>query len=540
MSHLYDVAIVGYGPVGQATAALLGKKGHRVVVLERHADLYRLARAGHIDDEIARIFQGIGIIEGFEATAVPLEGISIIGADGEPSAHVNQAGPGASGWHRHYLMYQRNVEDLLHATVLAQPSVDVHLGYCVEDVIVAGDPDSDAAAVLVRAADAGTGDTIEFQAKFVIGCDGANSAVRRLAGLDHVEDLGFSEEWLVIDVLPNPGVVFDVPQAEQWCDPNRPASIFGTLGVAHSRWEFMLLPGESAEEISTESRCFELMAPWGPGPDNCTIVRRSVYRFQSKLAQRFSGGRIILAGDSAHVMPPFLGQGLCSGFRDAVNLAWRMDLLLSGVAGPKLLESYTTERRPHVESIIRESMGLGSIVCTTDPELAAQRDELMRASGEGVPDPVFTLSEGVLQRGVNRHQAVGHLTPQGVVVAGSRAGRFDDVLGAGWWLLVAPDLAEEPLEPILENLDIDQDLAGVMNLRTARLAPAGSDRCERVLDIEGRYAEWFARLGVSAALIRPDFYAFGFAQSVEEIPSLVGDLVAQVNACRPVGSVPFT
>src|SRR5215510_4699449 len=240
------------------------------------------------------------------------------------------------------------------------------------------------------------GDSSTVTARYAVGCDGANSVVRRLADLP-VEDLGFFYDWLIVDVILDEPRVFD-PINLQICDPARPTTAVSG-GPGRRRWEFMRLPHEPLDELGDETRAWELLAPWDVHPGNARLERHAVYTFNARYARRWRAGRLLLAGDAAHLMPPFAGQGMCSGLRDAANLAWKLDLVLAGRAPDSVLDTYHSERVPHVRAMIEFSMALGRVICVADPAEAAARDAAMTAAardGQAItPPPPVALGPGV-------------------------------------------------------------------------------------------------------------------------------------------------
>ncbi|MDT0307548.1 bifunctional 3-(3-hydroxy-phenyl)propionate/3-hydroxycinnamic acid hydroxylase [Streptomyces sp. DSM 44917] len=520
----FDVVQVGFGPVGQVSAALLGQRGHSVGVFERWPSVYPLPRAGHVDHEIMRIFQGLGAAEEFERRAIPVPSYDWFNGEGKLLLHMDWDAPTPSGWKSDYLMYQPHMEDALMAAVARQPGVAVHHGWQAVAVVQR----EDHVAVTLRegrkqgAEWVATGRERTVTARYVIGADGAGSFTRSAVGIGW-EDFGFAEDWLVLDVRPHdPDLAIDMPEAGQICDPARPVSPFRWLGREHARWEFMLLPGERAEEMTTPAKAWELLARWGVTPQNADVIRSTVYTFRSLLAPSFREGRVLLIGDAAHLMPPFLGQGMCSGVRDAANLAWKLDLVLRGRAPDTLLDTYTEERRPHVEKIIRTAIELGKVVCITDPQAAAARDEAF-LSGQVPPPPPFPwLESGVLQGGRSTG-AVGRLGVQGRVARGGRTGRADDVLGGGWSLLSRRAGALAAL---------DQERRGflaALGVRATHLSPAPLETGESAVDLDLTYSGWFEAIGAEVVLVRPDFTVFGTAVALDGLPALVDELRARIS-----------
>lgn len=505
----YDVIQAGCGPVSQTMAGLLGQLGHRVGVFEQWPEVYPLPRAGHIDHEIMRILQNLGLARSFEPMAVPLRRYDWMNGAGELLLRIGTNETAVSGWQHDYLMFQPELQDLLLAHLDGLESVDVHFGSRVTGVRDLGDHvEVDVERGVFEGGQwRADGPARTATALFALGADGANSIVREAAGVDWV-DLGFEQPWLVVDVEPNdPGLVIDMPTAAQLCDPDRPISMFRWLGRRHCRWEFMLLPGETAGQISAEAEVWRLLSRWNVTSAQGRIIRRAVYTFRSLLADRFSFGRVTVMGDAAHLMPPFLGQGMCSGMRDAANLAWKLDLVLRGLAELSLIDTYTAERRPHVETIVRMSIELGHVVCVADPEFAALRDAEFKA-GRVPPPPAFPwLTDGIIHRtaGAPETQAGGRLARQPRVHLNGRTGLLDDVVGGGWRLITAlpPEMLalSEKHSACLESLGTK-----IVQITTAAVSGAA-------IDVDGDAAEWFEELDADAVLVRPDHYIFGAARA---------------------------
>ena len=513
-----DVAIVGYGPVGQALAAHLGRGGHRVAVFERFEDPYPLPRAVHIDHEIMRLLQGLGVAYELAGEMLAIHDYRWFGADGEPLLTMHSPNPSSSGWEPDYLFHQPDLETALDAAARKWPSVTVERGWSAESL-----EQHDAHADLtLRRTDAGAGSPVRtVHARWVIGADGANSFVRDACGIS-LRDLGFQERWLVADVIPSEmNALAALPPACQWCDPRRPTTHVRS-GPRHHRWEFMLLPGERAEDFEDAQRAWSLLAPWCT-PADTELTRSTVYEFRSLLAETMRDGRALLVGDAAHLTPPFLGQGLCSGLRDAANVAWKLDLILRGLAPATLLDSVDAERLSQNEWIITLAIGLGKVLCELDPAAAAERDSTLRGADQPPPLEMAPLSGGLLGRGEDGAPAplAGTLGVQARVRGASGEGLLDDVLGPGFALITA---IGDPLDGLAAK---DRELLAALGCRLASLeagAPHG------VHDLDGRLGAWLAGVGAHAALVRPDLYVFATAATPAAVPALIDDLRSQLGA----------
>ncbi len=505
-----DVAIVGYGPVGQLLAILLGQRGWRVRVLERFSSAYPLPRAVHFDHEVARILQGAGVMRALEGRTEAAALYEWRNAAGEVLLQIGRdTGRSLSGWPESNMFCQPELERILDERARALPSVRVERGMEVVDLRA----EADAVELTARSGGGAAG----VRARYAVGCDGANSFVRGRMGAAWA-DLGFRFDWLVVDLVPRERRRWD-PLNWQLCDPARPTTLVSG-GPGRRRVEFMRLPHESPEELLGEATAWRLLEPWGLRPDNATLERHALYTFGAKWADRWRRGPLLLAGDAAHLTPPFAGQGLCSGLRDAANLAWKLDLVLSGRASEGLLDSYASERLPHVRSLIDLAVALGRVICVPDPEEAAARDRRMIAEARErkapVPAQLPALGPGLLAEG---SPAAGSLFVQDRVRRGDATGLFDDVVGRGFALVSPLGDPGAALDP--ERAAFFASLGGV----TAHVAPEGP-----VADLSGGYARWFREHGVGVVLQRPDFQVFGSAPTLEGAPALVDALRAGLAA----------
>lgn len=516
----YDVAVVGYGPTGLVAASALGARGHRVIVVERWPGLYGLPRLTHIDGETARIVQNVGDVEDALRVARPVDSYEWLGADDEHLLTVDWRGT-SSGHAAHYSIYQPDIESAIDAKIRRYPNVEVRQGWEVDDL----EPGPDGVNLRIRrwsrdrTQQWASGDReFSFTTKYVIGADGANSFVRTALGIDR-DDLHSDDVWLNIDTRALRELPARFNQSSQFCDPVRP-HMFMPIGLGRQRFEVAVLPGDDVEAARTPEAAWSwLRAKHNLGPDDVEILRNIVYVFSARMAKTWRHGNVFLAGDAAHTMPPYMGQGACSGMRDGITLAWKLDLVLSGKASERLLDSYEQERRPHANAIQEISVALGRIANTLDKEEAAARDLAFRAGDAPPPPPFPTLTAGVIATaasGAPRGLA-GHLAPQGRVRRGARQGLFDTVLGGGFAVVTSADPVRVLNDAQLTFLDaIGATVATTMS---------GSRYSFESLD--ETYETFFADHRVDGFISRPDFHLFGAAQE-NELGQLVDELRAKL------------
>jgi len=514
----YDVVQIGYGPVSEIMALSLARQGRQVAVFERWSERYPLPRAVCIDHELYRVLSALGMSQDLPAVSHAGPAYRWFNAEWKELLSIDWESESISGGPEVNFVHQPTLEKMFEDVVRACPNVELNLGW----EAIEATQTADFAQLVVRSME--TGETRTVRCKYLIGADGANSLVRQAIGSTQ-EDRGFEADWLVIDVLPNEGVTLDVPPAAQYCNPARPTTLV-PAGVKDGRyfrrWEFMRLPHETREDLEHEHVAWDLLAPW-VRRDQATIVRHKVYTFRSLLADTWRKGRMLIAGDAAHVMPPFMGQGMCAGLRDDWNLAWKLDLVLDGKADDSLLDTYQPERRPHVSDVIDLSMYLGRVICIPDAAKAAERDEAF-FSGKAPPPPAFpSLTDGVLRRGEDGAvlAPAGLLGPHGRVRSGDRQGRFDDIVGLGFVLVSRSGAAEAALgEHQRAFLDA---LGGKRVVVVVEGTAAGA-----LLDVDRKFIPYMTQHGIDTMLVRPDFYLYGAVAKPGEVNQLVDDLAADL------------
>jgi 3-(3-hydroxy-phenyl)propionate hydroxylase len=454
------VAIVGAGPVGLTAAALLAGYGVRSTVFEAHDEPYPLPRAVHVDDEVMRTLQRVGVAGELRRGGLPAAGLRLCRPDLSPLVEFRRGREvGEHGWPQALLFDQPDLERLLRKRSIDLPEVDVRYGARIGALTPTG----------VRTA----GRSLAFDA--VLGCDGANSTVREAIG-GTLRGGRFEERWLVVDVRTERELAHWAG-VHQVCDPGR-AATYMRIGPDRYRWEFRIASGRTAEELDLSG----LLAPWLGGPDltGIEVLRRAGYTFRALVADRWRAGRVFLLGDAAHLTPPFIGQGLGAGLRDAANLCWKLASVLAGRAGEDLLDTYQAERAPHVTSVVRTAVAVGWVMTSGGPGARVVRG-LLPALDAVVPalsrQVTATLSPRLRVRGGTGRFA-GTVFPQPFLEDGTR---LDDRLGPGFSVL-----RTRPAHPELAEL-------------VSRL-----EATDLLVDPGTELHRWMSDHRIGAALLRPD------------------------------------
>ena len=500
-----DVLIIGCGPVGMILAGLLATAGIGVRALEREPELGRRPRARHIDAEAMRVLQTIGVAEATEQTMRPLGGFRLVDAGGRTL--LEQPGdntrPGEQGWIPDYQMFQPLLLQILLDHLRADDGAEVRTGH--EAVALEQLEDH----VLVTTLDRATGTVERITARYVVGCDGADSNVRDMIGAPF-RALGPDHPYLVIDAMPlRPD--FELPEPTHSlnvCDPARPHYVSPGSDSVPIRLEFMVMPGDDPAELVSAQGISRLTARYIEDGD-VRFDRAAVYVFHSLLVDDWRIGRVLLAGDAAHVQPPFMGQGLCSGFRDASNLAWKLAMVCRGDAGEELLDSYQAERRPHARDWISEANRIGAIVMTTDAAEAAARDERIRGGNFRDLRPITpTLGPG-LHGGAG--PPAGTLAPQPFLADGRR---LDELVGSRFLVTASAD----------RWAGVSEDVR--------RAVTASPD----VILVGEEAAALLAHYGTAGVVVRPDRYVLGVADESDGLERVIARIPSFARSAPSVGS----
>ena len=491
----FSVVIVGAGPVGVTAATLLGQYGVDCLVLDRWDGVYAQPRAVHLDDEIYRILARLGVAEAFAALSRPTRGLQLVDRNHRVFAVLDRAADrGRHGHPQANLFDQPELEQLLRTNLRDQSSVSLRGNAEVTDIAQDGQ-----GRVRVDFTDRLTGQPESVLATYVLGCDGANSVVRSAIG-STMEDLKFEQRWLVVDVA-------SMVELDQWegvhqvCDPDR-AATYMRIGASRYRWEFRLLEGETAADFGSVEALLPLIGPWVEGIpcDQLELVRVAEYTFRAQLADRWRDRNVFLLGDAAHLTPPFIGQGLCAGLRDSMNLSWKIAGVLCGDLPPSVLDTYQVERKPHARAMIRLAKLIGvsmtqggragdllrRAVAPRLHWLPGLRDRLL--DGETPPLRRSALVDGRRRLRTSLH---GRLCPNALLQDGTR---YDAVTRGGFVLVTGVPLSAQ---------------------QRAQLTGRGIE----VLEVESGSTlhRWLADGKAAAALVRPDFTVLAAGRNVARL-----------------------
>ncbi|MFD3450745.1 bifunctional 3-(3-hydroxy-phenyl)propionate/3-hydroxycinnamic acid hydroxylase [Streptomyces sp. NPDC058691] len=492
------VVIIGAGPVGVTAALLLAKRGVRSLILERHQDIYPLPRAVVVDDEVRRILQSVGIHEEFATISRPGRGLRLLDARHRLIAELPRSPHGHHGYPQTSMFDQPELERLLRDALPRHPECELWTG--TEVTSLTQDPSGHHGPTTpVRVAFRRDGSDKEqyLWADAVLGCDGASSLTRHAIDATW-NDLHFQERWNVIDVRTT-RQVRTWEGAEQICCPTQPAT-FMRVGEDRYRWEFRLPEDEHLDGPDGNQRLRKLVAPWvdlpphAPWDSDFDVIRQAQYTFRARLADRWRQGRIFLLGDAAHLTPPFIGQGLCAGLRDAHNLTWKLARVLRHEAPEALLDTYEHERKPHARHMIRLAVTVGWAMTGGQDHAAAIRRTLVGAACR-IPGVTRTISRDLspaLKAGplVRRRRRLtgrvlaGTYSPQPWVLHDGNRVRLDDLLGTSFALLTTV-----PPTP---------QMTAVTTALGAHTLHAGA------LGDDGTLASWLATGRADAVLLRPD------------------------------------
>ena len=518
-----DVLIVGYGPSGATLANLLGCRGHRVLVIDQALDIYDKPRAITADQEALRIFQEIGLADEITQSTTPHPGTDFVGMQGQVIKRFYPADPpNPLAWDPSFMFVQPELEATLRRGVERFAQVTALTGHAYLDL---QQTDGCVRARIKRLSD---GQVMTIQAQYVVAADGATSTVRKQLGAS-IEDLAFDEWWIVVDAWIR-GPLKLPERCVQYCRPSRPGTyIVGPDNLR--RWEIKLMPGESPQDFADPDAVWRVL---GEFVDTSQLehCRTAVYRFHALVVEQWRQGRVFLMGDAAHQMPPFLGQGLGAGVRDAYNLAWKLDAVMRGQAHDALLDTYGEERKPHVRTVVAHAKTFGLIIGELDPAQARTRDQALEAelqSGQAVT--VRQKFIPGLAGGLIQHQSDGSLGAGAgalciqpwVRAPGAQSWRrLDDLTGARFTLITTSTTWLATLSPA--DLSTWQHLGGVVVYLGTAPASSWPAHVLCLEERDGLMAGWLREHAAQAVVARPDHYVYGTAQTPDALSRLIQGL----------------
>ncbi|BBY07664.1 bifunctional 3-(3-hydroxy-phenyl)propionate/3-hydroxycinnamic acid hydroxylase MhpA [Mycobacterium noviomagense] len=503
------VVIVGAGPTGVTAATLLAQYGIHCLVLERWDDVYPQPRAVHLDDEVCRILSRLGVYDEFAAISRPAMGLRLLDPHlGVLAQFHRDPTESIHGFPQANMFDQPDFEALLRRNLKNFPAAAIRGHSEVTDI-----SQTESGRVRVTYADRATGKGHIIDAAYVLGCDGANSVVRSSIGAA-MQDLRFEQRWLVVDVATD----MDLNQwdgVHQVCSPVR-AATYMRIGATRYRWEFRLLPGETADDYRSCAALRRLISPWvGHVPDDgLELVRVAEYTFRAQLANRWRDRNVFLLGDAAHLTPPFIGQGMGAGLRDAMNLAWKLAGVLQGNFPEKVLDTYEQERKPHARMLIGLALGMGwamtaggrtgdAIRRTVVPRLhliPGMRTRLLKSRTPALRRSAFVV------KGRRPRQLAGTLCPNPLMPEGSR---LDALLGTGFAVIMTAQFTAQQREQLHQR--------GAVAL---------------TVDAASELGRWLRHGRATAAMIRPDRTVMEAGRRVSSLCDAVPRFTPAVNAER--------
>jgi 3-(3-hydroxy-phenyl)propionate hydroxylase len=497
----YDVAVIGYGPTGATAANLLGQLGLRVLVIERDPDVYGRARAISTDEEVMRVWQSVDLADRLGQDMLPDRPLNFVDADGVPFIDLKITSRG-TGHPPQQFLYQPAVDHVLREGVVRFRNVEVLLEHECLRVVAIGDE------VELMLADLRTDTFKRFRASYVIAADGGSSPTRGQLGVGYTGRT-YGERWVVIDTKVR----------KEWdshdrlrfhCNPARP-TVDCPTPLGHHRWEYPARTDEDEQELLREQAIWKVLNDQGITSEHVEILRAVIYSHHVRVADRWRVGRVFLAGDAAHAMPPWIGQGMSAGVRDVANLCWKIAAVLKGQASDSLLDSYQAERKPHVTEVTRRACFVGRIITERSRGVAAVRNHVFRAltrvpgvnaalvKTTWIPDARyedgFFAAPDDSRLGRRRHPAVGWQIPQPWVTDDTGATvRLDDVLGRQWAILHT----------------------GVLPTGTHAWTELG---VQAIRIVEPTLVRWLRRKNAAAVIVRPDGFIYAASQSGQPLPA---------------------
>ena len=487
----FDIAICGYGPVGSTFAGLMGKLGHKVLVIDRNIGPSPTARAINTDGEQLRTFDRLGIAEKVVQNSSEVHRVHFGDANLNPMQTIEQpVGVSAMGWPNQVLFYQPELEGFIRASVESENNIVIKEG----TELLSFDDTTEGVTLNCKNSE---GD-LTFFSKYLIGCDGASSFVRRELDVD-LEDFEYNQEWLVCDAHLTKKINIPEKEAMQVCDPKRPGTyVPGRRG--HLRFEFKKMPGEDSKELEKEENVWKLLKPW-INENNAKLERAQVYSFHACIAETWRKGNVLIAGDAAHQMPPFMGAGMGTGIRDITNISWKLDLLLKNKAKEGILDTYQKERHSHAKWTIAQTVTIGQVI---EGFCAAAEGKEYEPKG-----PSYDVNFPHIPSGIYSDPSdmiTGVPIPQPVLSKGNKKEMLDRIINGNFAVLTQES-----------NLDLTDKSKSIIDLLDIKLVTIEPDE-----DTEERLKTVFEKY--KAVLVRPDKYTYGGVEDLSCLSEMIESL----------------
>jgi 3-(3-hydroxy-phenyl)propionate hydroxylase len=491
-----DVAIVGYGPSGIIAALTLAKYGISTIVLERHRDIYPRARAVTVNDWTMRIFQDLGVDEAVLKCIDPQRSLRWVRYDGTEIMRIELPPSTLGSKHRQFNIYQPTMEATLRECAAGHSKIDVRYGTEIASL------SQDDSGVTVSTKDLATGAVSDLRVRYAIGCDGGSSATRSMLDVKLLGDT-LEVQWIVIDCRVKrwwPDRNF----LTFWSDKERPVVDISLSGGNH-RWELPLKPGETEADFATNEQVWPLLKALGVTEDDVEIHQHAFYRHHTRMADKWRVGRVFLAGDSAHLMPPWAGAGMQTGMRDAYDIGWKLAGVLKGHLPEHFLDSYEAERRPNAAFYTQLAVQLGRVIKQelSDEEQAALNAPPPDAASPAEPPLIAppVLAAGWLHGPLTETSIVGRMAPQPVM--GDTRGvmaRLDTLLGHSF-VLLGDNVDPATLLTAEEKAGWDALGARYIAVRPQDAHTQGADE---LVDLDEVLGPWLRKYQVRAVALRPD------------------------------------
>lgn len=526
------VVVVGAGPVGVTIANLLGVYQVETLVLERSPEIFNFPRAVGLDDEALRTLQSANLVDSMLKDMIQNVPMRMYTADKKCVAEILPSTK-EFGWFRRNLFSQPLAEVTMREGLAKYPHVTLQTGQEVESLV----QDADGVTLTVKNEE---GQSRQIRTQYVIGADGGRSTIReKILGLSF-EGKTHPNKWVVIECDDDP---LDAPYTALHCEPDRPYVCL-RLPYGLRRWEFMLFPGEDSEQMLSPEKVNELLGRHVADPTALNVIRARVYTHNSRVAGTFVKGRVCIAGDAAHLTPPWIGQGLNAGMRDACNLAWKVAYIVQKKIKPEMLASYDDERREHAKAMIDLADTFGSMLSQTNKAVAKMRDLFLLTFGQ-IPrikdyvlqmkfKPMPRYSKGMVINSGNKQQdcLIGRMFIQPLVETSNNSTvKLDEALGKGFalisWHQDAISQLPENIKNSLKKIDCSFLVADRMRSNTvAKLKQSVSNDVNVLEDTENALHFWFQEAGVDWVLLRPDRYVAATGKK-EEAEKTLNNFVNQ-------------